>query len=37
VLRSMSDRELKDIGLARSEINSAVRIRIPQDRSLARE
>ena len=29
-LRSMSDRELSDIGLARSEIGSAVRIGVPQ-------
>jgi uncharacterized protein YjiS (DUF1127 family) len=31
-LRSMSDRELRDIGLARSEIGSAVRIGTSQDR-----
>jgi uncharacterized protein YjiS (DUF1127 family) len=34
-LRSMSDRELRDIGLARSEIGSAVRIGVHHDRALA--
>jgi uncharacterized protein YjiS (DUF1127 family) len=30
-LRSMSERELIDIGLVRSEIDSAVRIMVPRD------
>jgi uncharacterized protein YjiS (DUF1127 family) len=34
-LRSMSDRELRDIGLTRSELDTAVRIATPQDRALA--
>lgn len=35
-LRSMSDRELKDIGLTRTQIDAALRGDVARDRSLSR-